>query len=839
MKKKLLVLALIVLTAFAVFAEDMWWSGKNISGFDLEGLKNVSSYDVNSALYEFRGQKLSEDLVSQMESKLLKIEGIADVQAGAVEANDGDVRVYFKVTETPMITSIDSIGQSRVRKADIIATLDKIKVGAFISTDLKEAAQEVKTKVVNLYSKKGFEAIAVDVTYTFNQDKNTVAFSITVTEGIQTRIVGIFFEGNEHATDAVLKKNIESKVKSLFNQGYLSQTQLDSDKVKIESYYQTIGYVDVSVTDVRVEEAAEQKNEKYKDVNVTFVIQENDLWYFGGMDVKGNTIFSDEEIAEVMTMKEGTILNLERLVNQYGAVADLYYNTGYISNRMTIDEERDENHKTIKFHVTIVEGPQAKVEKIIFTGLTKTKENVMRRELTLNEGDVFSKVKLQTSAQNLYNTGLLSELDYDMYYGNEENSVILEFILTEGQQMDIQFGATFGGSVSGFPVSGFLQLNNRNLGGRGQSLSVSTTLSPDSQSASITFGNSWFAGKRWSNSFTLAFNRTQYKDELQVGTGSAQYSGWNDSEVWPYGYTSYEDYKAAKFALPSKEYLMSYRLINVSIGWTTGYTFIFDVGRLGLSAGLNIGVNHAIVDEKYIPYEKLISKYAEKELKFSNKLSFSVQWDGRDYVTNTTKGYLVGASATYAGGFLGGLSNYIKTSATAVGYLKLFELGPEDNRKNVMFSATSNINFMLPQYYKNDEDAKNPGWGFHDAKLGATKYEMLYIDGMTIARGHSIVTGQSFLWDNMLEISYPLAKDLLNAEAFVSATAIADSLSKIGSSDWYYSAGAGLRLKISGFPLGLYLVKNATYTSSTNKFEWNDGPILGMNLVLAISTSLI
>jgi len=208
-------------------------------------------------------------------------------------------------------------------------------------------------------------------------------------------------------------------------------------------------------------------------------------------------------------------------------------------------------------------------------------------------------------------------------------------------------------------------------------------------------------------------------------------------------------------------------------------------------------------------------------------------------VTNTTKGYLVGASATYAGGFLGGLSNYIKTSATAVGYLKLFELGPEDNRKNVMFSATSNINFMLPQYYKNDEDAKNPGWGFHDAKLGATKYEMLYIDGMTIARGHSIVTGQSFLWDNMLEISYPLAKDLLNAEAFVSATAIADSLSKIGSSDWYYSAGAGLRLKISGFPLGLYLVKNATYTSATEKFAWNDGPILGMNLVLAISTSLI
>lgn len=838
MKKKLLVFALIVLAVFSLSAETLWWEGRNISGFDLEGLKNVSSYDVNSALYEYRGQVLTEELVGQMEKKLLTVDGISDVSAGAVEASDGDVRVYFKITEFPYITAIDASGQSKVRKADILSSLDKVTAGTFISADLKETSEDIKTKVLDLYKKKGFETIAVDVTYSLNQEKNTVAFSIVVTEGLQTRIVGIFFEGNEHATDSVLKKTIDSKVKTLFNQGYLNQTMLDADKVKIEAYYQTIGYADVKVTDVRVEEA-EQKSEKYKEVNVVFVIEENDMWYYGGMDVKGNTIFSDDEIAAVLTLKEGSVLNLEKLVNQYSAVADLYYNNGYISNRMTIDEERDENHKTIKFHVTIVEGPQAKIEKIVFTGLTKTKEYVMRRELTLNEGDVFSKIKLQTSAQNLYNTGLLSELDYDIYYGNEENSVILEFILTEGQQMDIQFGATFGGSVSGFPVSGFLQLNNRNLGGRGQTISVSTTLSPDSQSASVSFGDSWFAGKRWSNSFTLSFNRTRYKDELQVGTGSDQYSGWNDDQVWPYGYMSYEDYKNNKFALPSKEFLMTYRLINVSLGWTTGYTFIFDVGRLGISAGLNIGVNHAIVDKKYTPYEKLISKYAEDGLHFSNKLSVGVQWDGRDFVTNTTRGYLVGTSATYAGGFLGGLSNYIKTSVSAAGYLKLFELGPEDNRKNVMLAATTNVNFMLPQYYNNPDDPENPGWAFHDAKLGATKYEMLYIDGMTIARGHSILTGQSFLWDNMLEVSYPLAKDILNLEAFVSATAVSDSLSKIGKSDWYYSAGAGLRLMISGFPLGLYLVKNATYTSANNQFTWNNGSILGMNLVLAISTSLI
>lgn len=840
MKKLFLVIALISLAVFSVFAADdadNWWQGKRINGFDLEGLKNVASYTVNDALYEFRGKELTEEMVNQMVAKLSAVEGIAGVQAGATATDSGEVRVYFSVTEYPYVTTIDVSGQSKVRKSDIISALGDFKASSFLKVSLEEAVTGIKEKTTDLYAKKGFETLPVDVTYSLNEERNTVSFSILVTEGVQTRITGISFEGNENVTASILKKTIEAKAKSLFNQGYLSMSQIESDQVKIRSYYQTVGYPDVEITDVRIEDAPES-SAKYRDVNVTFVIAEHDLWYYGGMDVTGNSIFSDDEINAVITMKEGSILNMEKVVSQYSAIADIYYNNGYISNRMTIEEDRDETNRTIKFHVTIVEGSQAVVEKIIISGLTKTKEYVMRRELTLNEGDVFSKAKLQTSAQNLYNTGLLSELDYDMYYGNNENSVILEFILKEGSQMDIQFGATFGGTVSGFPVSGFLQWSDRNLFGRGKTLSISTNLSPDSQSASITFGDNWFAGKRWSNSFTLSFNRNQYKNELQQGTGSEQYNGWNDDLVWPWGYSSHEDYRNANFAAPSEEYLMSYTQIGVSAGWTTGYTFVFDAGRLGLSAGINIGINHADVDSKYTPYEKLISKYAEDGVKFSNKLSIGIQWDGRDYITNTTKGYLLGASATYAGGFLGGLSNYIKTGASATGYVKLFELGPEDHRKNVMFSASSSVSFMLPQYYRNDEDPVNPGYAFHDAKLGATKYEMLYIDGMTIARGHKVVTGQSFLWDNMLEITYPLAENILNAEVFVSGTAVADSLKKVSAPDWYFSAGAGIRLKISGFPLGLYLVKNAKYINSTGTFSWLDGSILGMNLVLAISTSL-
>ena len=131
---------------------------------------------------------------------------------------------------------------------------------------------------------------------------------------------------------------------------------------------------------------------------------------------------------------------------------------------------------------------------------------------------------------------------------------------------------------------------------------------------------------------------------------------------------------------------------------------------------------------------------------------------------------------------------------------------------------------------------------------------MLYIDGMTIGRGFSSVTDQSFLWDNMLEVSYQIVDNILQAELFVSATGVNYELEHIKSGiNWYFAAGGGIKLKISGFPLGLYLVKNASYkfpsvtsVEGERTFQWHggnyfhgDSPTSGLNLVLAISTSLI
>ena len=852
MKKKLiLALVLVLVVLFSAAADDPWYYNLEMAEFTYSGLVNIPESEISDALYVYRYKPFTDETYAELEAKLYAIDGIEFFIAVPEKIDDTEFRIAFEFYEIPMISAIVYEGNNAIKTRELRETVTAVAVGDFVDPLNTAVFESAKKQIEAAYTAKGFLDVPID--YEVEEDPETSTYKLTfnISEGEQTRIVKIQFSGNEHFDSASLKKEVKSKVKSLFNNGYLDMDKLRTDAANIEAYYQKNGYIDVKVSDPIIE-SVESSNKKYLEAVVTFEIEEGNQWFYGGMEVSGNTIFSDEEIKKVQSMKVGSVLNLETVQAEYGAIADLYYNDGYIDNEMNVRNERDDTNMTVKFYLEIAEGPQAVIEQILISGLNKTREYVMRRELAIEPGDVFSKAKLITSYQNLYNTGLLAGIDYNLGYGQTENGVILDFILEEGKTKDIQFGATFGGTLNQFPVSGFIQWQDRNLFGKAQTLGVGVTLSPDTQSIDLSFGDSWFRNHRWSNSISLGFARSSHSGELQLGTNAPEYyTGRNGGKTWPLGYSSAQQWANSNNEYPSSKDLMEYNLLTVSLGWNTGYTFIYDVGRLSLYGGLSFSRNKAFYDQKYIPFEKLIYKYGQA-WQWSNKFSFGVQWDGRDYVTNTTKGYLLSTSVTYAGGFMGGLSNYIKLNTSAAGYLKLFSVNIKDEgTKNIMLCVSTSASFMLPQFYRYEDDAYSK---WNDPKLGATKYEMLYIDGMTIGRGFNLVIDQAFLWDNMIEISYPLVENILQAEVFVSATGVNSELDQVKQGiNWYFAAGTGIKLKIQGFPLGLYLVKNWTYkhqsvTSMDGDRTWNSiggtffnfgYPDRGMSLVLAISTSLI
>jgi len=835
----IIVLLTMALTVLSGADNQPWYYGKRIALFNNHNLVHVEESTILDLQYEYVGKTFSDALFDELQSKLYDLDSFLYFFADAARTGEGDneLAIDFTFYEKPYITGLSIEGNSGIKTKDITAAL-LAKEGTFLDEQLIALSKE---KVLTLYREKGYADATIESESVVDEDALLASLAFTIDEGLQKRVGQIEFEGNDHVGREVLVKQLVSKAVSYFNSGYYNPATIESDKEKIVAYYQSKGYIDAHVTEVKIADISGE-DEKYQRLRLTYIVDEGDAWFFGGISVEGNTVFSDEQFAALVTMKEGAPLDLGRVQKEVTQVTDLYWNNGYIFNLISTDEIRDVENHTIAYRLIVQENPQAIIEEIRIEGLTKTKPHVFERELVFGVGDVFSKEKLIRSAQNIYNTLIVTDVQFDIVSGKEEGTVVPIFTVTEGNQMDIQFGATFGGNVDGFPVSGFLQWSDKNLGGTGRDLAIATNLSPDTQNISISFSDGWVGDRRWSNGLSFSFERSQKSNALQRGEGSAYYTGHGDEEAYPLGYLSQAAYEAAGQALPESQDLMQYDYYRISLGYNTGYTFMFVPGSLTIGGGLSIGLNYASYEDHiYDPYEKLIWRYHQR-WQFSNRLSLSFSWDGRDRIENTSRGYYLNQGFTYAGGILGGLSNYIRTTSSASAYTTLWSYNLDDRPANVVLGATTTVSAMLKQYYRN---ADTDEWGWYDAKMGATRYEMLYIDGMNIGRGFNVVFDQAFLWDNQLSVSWPLAQNVLAAEAYVSATGVSPDLKAIGFDDlaWYFSAGAGIKLKVPGFPLGLYLVKNATYIDDTfslkgGNFFKGKGENSGLSLVLAITTTL-
>ena len=824
--------------SFAI-TEYEWYQQKPIRGFTYEGLKHVNRDTLDDLTYPYIGKPFTQELYQEIEGKLNELQTFSVFEAEAERGgpNNNELFITFTFTELPIIRTINYRGNDSIRTRVLEDTIT-VATGDFLSLNrINGEVESLKT----LYKERGYADVKVSSDYTLDEALNELDLTFTVEEGRQWKIGEIVFEGNELLGDSTLKKSITSKVQSLFNSGNYDAAKIAADTQSLQLTYQKNGFIDVQLRDVRLEDIV-QEDPAVRKLRVVFEIEEGQQWFFGGIAVEGNTIYSDEQINELLTLQTGSVLDITRVQSEISKIADLYWDEGYVENTIDVAETRNGDEKTVSFTVSIVERGQATVEEVIIRGLTKTKPYVLERELSLKAGDIFSKAKYVQSAQNLYNTGLLTDVVPSISYGTQENSLVVTYQVTEGNQMNIGFGATFGGNVEGFPVSGFLSWSDTNLFGTGRDLEISTELSPDSQSASIAFRDNWVGDKRWSNAVNLSFNRSTYGNGMILGNHSPD-NRVREDEAYPYPYTSYDAWQAAGGDTPDSEYLMEYDSLRISLGYTTGYTFVFDAGRLSLSIGPSITLNRALYDtETYTPFDYTIRQYGEA-WQFSNRIGASVSWDGRDLINNTTRGYVVSQNVVYAGGVLGGLSNYIRTASSFSAFLKLFEVGEEKPTPGVI-SLNTTVSTMLNQLFPEDYSNWSGSWL---NGMSASKYEYLYIDGMTIARGITPKFYLEFLWDSSLEFSIQIAENVLWGEAFVSATGASESLAQVGSSplDWYFSAGLGIRLKVPGFPLGLYIVKNATMADG-NPFSWEPGPIFsnpsrtdsGLKLVLAITTSI-
>ncbi len=867
MRKLLLVLVTLLAAPLFLAAQeaDEWYLDKPIADIVFEGLETVSETELEGIVQPFIGKEFTDTLFWDLQSKLYALDYFDQIIPHAEPANEERTAVVirFEVEERPVAADVEISGNRGVRKSEIFDVI-LMKEGDIVTRSKIELDESA---ILDLYREKGYPSASVEGEAVERNGRTVVVF--TLEEGNQTRVRTVRFAGNEFASEGSLKRVLVTKEQGLFNSGVFQEGNLEQDIQKIVQYYRERGYIDAAVTEVG-REVVEDDEDDRNYLTLTYYISEGEQYSFGGMEFEGNSIFPEEQLQQLVRTDPGDVLNMTKLEADFQRVADLYYEHGYIFNLISRDEKRDDTNNVISYDVTIVERSRAHIENIIIKGNDKTKESVIRREIPLEEGEIFSKGKIVEGLRNLMNLQYFSAVTPETPPGSVDQLMDLVINVEEGQTADIRFGVSFTGSTE-FPVSAYVKWADRNFLGRGQTMSAEIVASPVRQTLNFDFTENWLFGYRWSGGVELGVTHAKqsgipqdillprYYDEDDpvpdpygkgyVFTSDTTYNSVNyeagdyfpgspsATDISQYDLvTDYEYFvNMQKNAIP-QEYLMTYDLWEISFGLNTGYTFKPRFADIGIGTGIRFTPTFITYDEElYRPYRQEDRDNLDTWL-FINKWWITTSLDNRDFIFNPTKGFFLSQYLGLTGGFLGGESHYIRTNTRAEAFFTLLDVPLSDTFDfKLVLALHSAWSLIFPQFGQDDPILKSS--------------DLLYIDGMQVARGWygteqvGAKLGKA-LWDNWIELRMPVVPNLLWFDFFWDAAALweeRDMVFPMNRQDFYFSLGGGLRFTIPQLPIRLSLVKRYRYDPEEG-LVWMEGPIFrngpALDLVFSLGTGL-
>lgn len=812
MRTKCTLLLILLIIGGLCFSQtnENWYQGKPIQAIQYKGLQSVSSSELGGLFSSYKGKPFTDERYWEILQKLYALEYFTEITPVALPAdiNNEGVILEFTVIEKPVVRKVVFIGNRQIRASALLEQVT-LKEGD-IYNEIR--AKQDERAIRDHYFTEGYASMRVSFEAVDNGD-NSVNLNFTIEEGRQTVISEIKFSGNTVMAEKTLKKDLELKEPRFLSKTNFSEAALASDILTIKNVYMERGFIDADIESVIRDLDSESDPEKNL-LSLTFVVSEGEQYTYGGTTLKGNSLFSDEELLSVIRVKEGDVLDLIRYNTGYQSLMDMYFENGYTSNYINKRELRDEANSVVSYEITIVERERSHVENIFIRGNTKTKDHVITRELQLETGDIFSKSKMVNSIRNLYNLRYFSIVEPEVVQGSEENLIDVVLNLEEQSTASIQFGVTFSGMADedSFPLSVFLQWEDKNFRGNGQTLSANITLSPDTQNLTLGFTENWFLGSPLSVSFDLSVAHRflySYQDALYPIFSNEYYT---ENGLVPDPYSSYYEYDDSNSM--DSSYRMKYEQWQHSLGISTGYRWFTNLALVTLKGGLSFSIIQNYYDAGlYRPADRDI-RDKHGSWKWKNSLWSRLSLDKRDLSYDPSTGWFASQQITFTG-ILPEIETeyFVRFDTKAERYFTLLDypLFESWSLKFVLAGFTG-LSFQVPM-----------------GNYVITDNSKLNIDGMFIGRGWDELYSKMYARGNLLvnhwvELRMPIAPGIASLDFFFDAVAIKPEYNDLGSitlNDYYMSFGPGLRFTIPQFPLRLLFAN--TFRIQDGNLEWSDG----------------
>lgn len=500
--------------------------GQRILDIQVAGIEKVETEAILDNIKVRTGDILRTEATAQAIRDIFRLRYFQDVRVEA-EAVEGGVILVITVVEKPAIREVKLKGNKKVTVEDI---KEVMTVKAFSILDEAKVRSTV-TAVEDLYLEKGFFLAEIDVVYDAGAT-NEVTVTFDITEGKKVLVKRIDLVGNEALKDQYIKQRLQTKISGPIpgpdGQGTYRRDVLETDTEIIAYLYSAFGYVEA---DVGRPEVFLSPDKRW--IYVTVHIDEGPQYRVGTIDFRGDLDpelgLSPEELEELIKTKPGEIYNRAQIGEDVQKIVDAWSEHGFAFANVIPLPRQDRDRKVIDLVFDISKGEVVYLEDVVITGNLATWDKVIRREVSIIEGEKFRGRAIEETRRRLMRLGYFEDVKITTPRGDGENKLDLAIDVTEKPTGTFSLGAGFS-SVESFVFTA--NVSRQNFLGLGYTMALNANLSlgrnlvengffngdNSQQNISVQFIDPYFLDTRWTAAFSLfAVNRNVFVNEFSRG----------------------------------------------------------------------------------------------------------------------------------------------------------------------------------------------------------------------------------------------------------------------------------------------------------------------------------
>lgn len=396
-----------VLMVLVVFESVLWAQGQDstIQRIEIEGNQHIEQQAIVGKLSIQVGDVFSQELVRQQIQEIYGMGFFEDVDMETHPAGEGVV-VLIRVKEKPFTVEVVYDGNDELSD-DKLGEKNTIRSQTFLDQEQVKVSVEHFRK---LYQEKGYYDAQI-IPIIDMVEENQARLTYYIEEGEQAHIKTIAFEGRNVMKEKDLLTFMANQEYSwpwsIFSDaGILRRDELPNDVERIKEVYMNKGYLDVQVGMPRID-----LDETKKWFTLVFSVVEGEPYIVSQIQYQGNTAFDDEELREGLSIEVGEVFQRFKIRDEITRLTDLYGILGYAFTEVTPSIEPDQTTRTARIGFSIEEGEMVRIKDIRITGNSKTRDNVIRRELRVQERDLIDSPAIKRSFERLNNLNFFETVE--------------------------------------------------------------------------------------------------------------------------------------------------------------------------------------------------------------------------------------------------------------------------------------------------------------------------------------------------------------------------------------------------------------------------------------------